>query len=359
MRLLEPPWLEPATPRVPTRVCCNACSINSPVAPSPAAVPMDFEQEGASDHEASESARTASGQGAEDGAASRQPGTASGQEFECGGAGLDDDDTRSQASTVHSLSHLPIIMPSNPPVCFMCSQRADAPSPLLSSKGYRPWASHNKVIHGPHSMAAVSFRKPAGRLCAICRNVYRAGGFGTRHVTLANYKKLMSKKDGKQLHADFLAALKEWIQQHNENPEQTKLKSKRRLSDVQSSLTVERELGGKFKAPKTEFVLVDSWDPKEDGEFDESKVVEEKVFGKLHRGIWVLKGKKGRFEFEEHDSTLTRETQVEEEGTGSLVEMAIEAKKEVPSSALQCKLRAKNACIDRRVFLSSWIHRNF
>ena len=158
---------------------------------------MDFEQEGASDHEAFESARTASGQGAEDGAASRQPGTASGQEFELGGAGLDDDDTRSQASTVHSLSHLPIIMPSNPPVCFMCAQGADAPSPLLSSPGYRPWASFNKVIHED----AFSFRKPAGRLCAICRNVYRAGGFGTRHGNLANYKKLMSKKDGKQLHA--------------------------------------------------------------------------------------------------------------------------------------------------------------
>ena len=172
MRLLEPPWLEPATPRVPTRVCCNACSINSPVAPSPAAVPMDFEQEGASDQEALESTRTASGQGAEDGTASRQRGTASGQEFEWGGAGLDDDDTRSQASTVHSLSHLPIIMPSNPPVCFLCSERADAPSPLLNSTGYRPWASHNEVINDD----AASFRKPAGRLCAICRNVYRAGG---------------------------------------------------------------------------------------------------------------------------------------------------------------------------------------
>ena len=107
---------------------------------------MDFEQEGASDHEALESTRTASGQGAEDGTASRQRGTASGQEFEWGGAGLDDDDTRSQASIVHSLTHLPTIMPSNPPVCFLCPQRADAPLAAIKLNGLQamgfPQQSH-------------------------------------------------------------------------------------------------------------------------------------------------------------------------------------------------------------------------
>ena len=44
----------------------------------------------------------------------------------------------------------------------------------------------------------------------------------------------------KRVHAYVLAAPKEWIQQHNADPERTNLKSNMRLLDVQSSLTVER-----------------------------------------------------------------------------------------------------------------------
>ena len=296
---------------------------------------MDFEA-GAGDNEISGAARAASGRGVtasrqgltvsgEDGAADDHCGTAFGQEPDFDGAGRDDDDTKSLASTDISLSELPICMPDDPPRCFMCSQKADSITPLVSSKGYRPWVSYTKVKQA----GKVAFRKPCGRICSICRNVYHCGGFATRYGSLANYKILMSKKDGKQLHAEFLAALKDWIRQHNEDPERTKLKSKRRLLDAQRSLTVEREVGGKFKAPKKNFVLVDAWDPVEDGEFDESKVVEQKVFGKVQKGIWVLKGKKGHYEFEEHDGTLMREKTREEEGCGDLVDMAIEAKKEV------------------------------
>ena len=57
------------------------------------------------------------------------------------------------------------------------------------------------------------------------------------------------------------------------------------------------------------------------------------MFGKVQRGIWVLKGKKGRYEFQEHDGTWMREATMEEEGCGSLVDMAIEAKKEVLHSS--------------------------
>jgi len=77
-----------------------------------------------------------------------------------------------------------------------------------------------------------------------------------------------------------------------------------------------------------EFVLVDDWD-KEDGVYDASKVVSEFVGGEMRSGIWKMKGKKGHFEYVEKEGIMTRETTVEEQGAGKLVEAAIEAKSRV------------------------------
>ena len=63
-----------------------------------------------------------------------------------------------------------------------------------------------------------------------CRNVYKAGGFITRYGSLQAYRKVLAKKDGHLIHAEFLACLKEWMKQHEENPEQTKLKVKKRAT---------------------------------------------------------------------------------------------------------------------------------
>ena len=67
----------------------------------------------------------------------------------------------------------------------------------------------------------------------------RRGGFSTRYGTLNEYRKVLAKKDGHLIHAEFLACLKEWMKQHDENPEQTKLKDKKRLMDVQKTLSTE------------------------------------------------------------------------------------------------------------------------
>ena len=193
---------------------------------------MDFEA-GTCDNDISETIRVASALGAaasgqgltasgEDGAAYDHCGTALCQEPYFDGAGRDDDDHQSIASTDISLSDLPIQVQCDPPSCFMCSQKADSITPLVNSEGYRPWTSYTRVKQD----GKIAVRKPCGRICSICRHVYHAGGFATRHGSLANYKILMSKRDGKQLHAEFLAALKDWIRQHNEDPGRTKLKSK-------------------------------------------------------------------------------------------------------------------------------------
>ena len=109
-----------------------------------------------------------------------------------------------------------------------------------------------------------------------CRNVYKAGGFITRYGSLQAYRKVLAKKDGHLIHAKFLACLKEWMKQHDENLEQTKLKDKKRLMEVQRNLSTERRQTGEFVAPKMEFVLVENWE-KEDGQYGASKVAQELV----------------------------------------------------------------------------------
>ena len=96
------------------------------------------------------------------------------------------------------------------------------------------------------------------------RNGYKAGGFSTRYGWLKAYRKVLAKKDGQLIHGEFLACLKEWMKHHDENPEQTKLKDKNRLMEVQKTLSTERRQTGEFVAPNMEFVLVDDWD-NEDG----------------------------------------------------------------------------------------------
>jgi len=56
--------------------------------------------------------------------------------------------------------------------------------------------------------------------------VYKAGGFITRYGSLQAYRKVLAKKDGHLIHAEFLACLKGWMNQHDEDPEQTKLNDK-------------------------------------------------------------------------------------------------------------------------------------
>ena len=77
-----------------------------------------------------------------------------------------------------------------------------------------------------------------------CRNVYKAGGFITRYGSLQAYRKVLAKKDGHLKHAEFLACLKGWMKQHDENPEQTKLKDNNRLMEVQKTLSAERRQTG-------------------------------------------------------------------------------------------------------------------
>ena len=149
----------------------------------------------------------------------------------------DEDDRQSQAASLANTADgsmdLVIIMPDKIPVCFLCSLSADSPNPLLDADevvvvGHRPWMSYNKV----YRKNVLIGKKPTVCVCRICANVYKAGGSSAQYGKITEYKKLLIKKDGAQKHKDFLAALKEWMRQHKENPSRTKLKNKKSLMEV-------------------------------------------------------------------------------------------------------------------------------
>ena len=117
---------------------------------------------------------------------------------------------------------------SQPPTCFLWSEKANSilAHGNLGAGSYRPWANYNKVYQHGRAVA----KRLTGTCCMPCRDVYKAGGFSTRYGSLKAYRKVLAKKDGHLIHAEFLACLKEWMKQHDENPEQTKLKVKKRAT---------------------------------------------------------------------------------------------------------------------------------
>ena len=99
--------------------------------------------------------------------------------------------------------------------------------------------------------------------------------------------------------------------------------------EVQKQLITARTQRGEFQAPEMTFVLVENWDEKEDGKYDASKVVEAEVQGATRRGIWKMIGKQGHFKYIQSEGVEMRDETLEENGTGKLTEMAIDAKKQV------------------------------
>ena len=110
---------------------------------------------------------------------------------------------------------------------------------------------------------------------------------------------------------------KEWLRQHEENPHRTRLKSK---GDIHAAtkLETEKTIGGRFKAPKMKFVTKEGHDPALHGEWDQSKVVKQTVFGEEHEGIWVKEGKDGVFDYESYEDRAVKETTTQHDADDSV-----------------------------------------
>ena len=240
--------------------------------------------------------------------------------------------------------------------CCMCLHKACESSPLVDSYpqdkygGYRPWRSYAKVKNAAKEIIG---RKPTGKFCALCHNVYNvlglgcvpaigsdagwhkvpplpgsaaasaaartalAGGetgLGSEFGSVKKYYKHVSLKANQMKHTSFLNSLKEWIKQHNDCPDSCRILGKEDLRKVYMKLETKSSTGGTFKAPQREFVYLENWDPEADGSYKPEDIVEETVSGKKRKGVLKNTGKKGHIVYEGFDTKSFEETVQEEAG---------------------------------------------
>ena len=124
-----------------------------------------------------------------------------------------------------------------------------------------------------------------------------------------------------------------------------------RIYDKELALRVtqiisEEEQSAAFTAPKFDFVSKDSWDAKKDGEYDETKLVTEKIFGQLKQGIWVLRGRSGVFEWTANEKKSFKRVTMEDDGAGPFSEQRHEKiMNELHSGLEQADKKRKENCV--------------
>ena len=236
------------------------------------------------------------------------------------------------------------------PNCFLCDTSADAVSPLCATEamdghgGLIPWPSYRKIWEEDEDgNKCVVGKSPKGCICLICRNCFKTIGYTAKYKTTRLYKKEMRKKEGIEIHKNFLLSRKIWIDTHNKNPNATKIKSKGDLLLVHKKLVVEQSRSSGFLAPQQNFVCEDAWDPKLDGIWDPTKVCEKEIFGKKLKGIFVNVGRAGVFTTENFDGTTHKKVTEEEAGEGPLVDQGIAAKSEVILASFDAESAQRSA----------------
>ena len=214
---------------------------------------------------------------------------------------------------------------TKPCKCCLCNAASDEFSPLKGSSeddkyaGRRPWNKYKTV-----SDAAAAYRVAVGRLCLICWNVYRALGLHHKFDSVRTYYLHISEKANAKEHEKFMAALSNWIKQHDDNPGRTRLRDMRALRDAQPKMTATQSTGLRIEAPEREFVAQADWDASLDGEWDESKAETLEIAGQEIRGMYKSKGRKGVFKVREYVDNSVDETRLlQDSGSTPFAEAAM------------------------------------
>ena len=153
-------------------------------------------------------------------------------------------------------------------------------TPFDSWGGKRPWAKYRS---GVHNKQGEEFSVPEGRVCLLCRNLFKMLGMDYTH---GSHKRYADKIKSKAVdHQDFLAKLDRWIKTRNSSPGQSRLdlSHKQGVQKAKQQLKSQRSSGVTFEAPDMVSVSQEHWDEKEYGQLDEAKL-EEQVFWKDSAG---------------------------------------------------------------------------
>ena len=205
-------------------------------------------------------------------------------------------------------------------VCRACNASAMVAGPLaeLQSQdrfgGFHPWASYKRIRDSDGNVVA---KKPKGRLCRICVNVWSLSGWECKHGDMQSYLKTMSTPSGKVEHKEFLHKVKQYIDFQKKNESGNKmLHLGAKAAVTKSTLQTVSARGQKYCAPKRDFVEVDAWDPAQDGDLSKATIVEEFIHGKQRRGAWVIRGRPGVYSEENFESKAAEDVTVEDDNEG-------------------------------------------
>ena len=203
---------------------------------------------------------------------------------------------------------------TKPCQCSLCNSMSTDASPLAAASdldkyaGRRPWNKYRKISYQEEGQEdAVVYRVAEGRLCLICRNVFCAMGLQHKYGSTKEYFQQISGSGAKE-HEKFMAGMKEWIAQHNDNPSRTRLKDVKSVKDAKPKMEAKQRTGLKIKAPEREFVAQSNWNPQLDGEWDESKAETLVIAGVEVRGCYKLPKRAGVYKIEEYVDSSVDET---------------------------------------------------
>ena len=166
-------------------------------------------------------------------------------------------------------------------------------------------------------------------------------GYKATYGSYSKYYCHMKKKENQEKHKGFLNARKEWVRQHEANPDRTRLTNKDELMAA-TTLTKEKALGGRFTGPKLKFVTEAGFKPSLHGEWGPEKVVTQEIFGEKKEGIWVLAGDEGVFDYEAYDDRSFREANTQHVGDDNIfADEALQRKRKANTDLFQAAAKAR------------------
>ncbi len=224
-------------------------------------------------------------------------------------------------------------------ICLMCGSSAADVSPLQTSsamamgEGRIQWGRYRPIYVGDAGeQGAPSSRKPYGKQCAICRNVFNALGLEDRFGTIKQYYTHACKPENAAEFRLFMTYRSEWMAKHDGQSPDTdardhlRLKCAKEMKARFTSLATIKSEKVSFEGPEFEFVTSDAFNPKLDGEWDPAKVTCQFILGAKREGIWILRGREGVFKSKQKESTGSKQETVEDDGGGPFAQQRLDNK---------------------------------
>ena len=232
--------------------------------------------------------------------------------------------------------------------CRMCGCSALDSNPLEGAAGeVTPWAKY-RLVSVAGANGVTQLRKPTGRSCAICRNVFNALGLDAEHDSLATYYKHACKPENAKEFRAFVGSRSDWISQHNKDGSQVRLKGAKEMQTRFTTLKTKTTNKRTFEAPEEEFISKEAWDPNKDGPYDESKEVSEEIMGVMRFGIYVLRGRKGVFRVRQKESVGTERETIEDDGKGPFAAERLDNKmKVIRAGQTQLEKERAQKCVEK------------